>query len=90
MLMKKSILFLLACLLLNVRSLASPGDTITVHDNSRKLPPMLESLRGSGHRIPEWLTLDANSLTAKVVAAPTRDMIDTDVEEQLIVEYYSR
>lgn len=67
-----------------------PGDTITVHENSRKLSPMLESLRGTGHRIPEWLTLDANSLTAKVVAAPTRDMIDTDVEEQLIVEYYSR
>ena len=67
-----------------------PGDTITVHENSRKLAPMLESLRGTGHRIPEWLTFDANSLTAKVVAAPTRDMIDTDVEEQLIVEYYSR
>ena len=67
-----------------------PGDTITVHDNSRKLPPMLESLRGTGRRIPEWLTFDAGSLTARIVSAPTRDMIDTEVEEQLIVEYYSR
>lgn len=67
-----------------------PGDVISVHENSRKLGPMLESLRGTGHRIPEWLTLDANALTAKVIAPPTRDMIDTDVEEQLIVEFYSR
>ena len=67
-----------------------PGDTITVHDNSRKLGPMLDSLRGTGRRIPEWLTFDATSLTAKILTAPTRDMIDTEVEEQLIVEYYSR
>ncbi len=70
--------------------LVKPGDVVTVHENSRRLAPMLESLRGTGHRIPEWLSLDANSLTARVVAAPTRDMIDTEVEEALIVEYYSR
>ncbi len=70
--------------------LVRPGDTITVHENSRKLPPMLNSLRGTGRRIPEWLQFDANSLTAKILSAPTRDMIDTEVEEQLIVEYYSR
>lgn len=70
--------------------LLRPGDTITVHDNSRRLPPMLESLRGTGRRIPEWLSMDANALTARVLSAPTRDMIDTEVEEQLIVEYYSR
>ena len=67
-----------------------PGDVVTVHENSRRLAPMLESLRGTGHRIPEWLALDANSLSARVVSAPTRDMIDTEVEEALIVEYYSR
>ncbi len=67
-----------------------PGDVITVHENSRRLLPMLDALRGTGRRVPEWLTLDANSLTAKIVAPPTRDMIDTDVAEQLIVEYYSR
>ena len=66
------------------------GDTISVHDNSRKLGPMLESLRGMGRRIPEWLTFDANALVGKIIAIPTRDMIDTDVAEQLIVEYYSR
>ena len=66
------------------------GDVITVHDNSRKLGPMLDSLRGMGRRIPEWLSFDATALVGKVVAVPTRDMIDTEVAEQLIVEYYSR
>jgi small subunit ribosomal protein S4 len=67
-----------------------PGDTIEVHEGSRKLPPMLAALTGTGRRIPEWLSLDPNNLTAKVLAAPTRDQIDAPVEEQLIVEYYSR
>jgi small subunit ribosomal protein S4 len=66
------------------------GDTITLRETSRKLPPMLDSLRGMGRRVPEWLTFDANSLTGKILAAPTRDQIDSSVEEQLIVEFYSR
>lgn len=66
------------------------GDVITVHENSRKLVPMLDALRGVGRHIPDWLALDTNTLTAKVLSLPTRDLIDTDVEEQLIVEYYSR
>ncbi|BDI31336.1 30S ribosomal protein S4 [Capsulimonas corticalis] len=70
--------------------LVKPGDVITVHDNSRKLAPMLASLSGMGRHIPDWLNFDASTLTGKVVSLPTRDLIDTDVEEQLIVEYYSR
>jgi len=67
------------------------GDVITVSDNSRKLGPMLDALgAGARRHIPDWLALDPNSLTARVVTMPTRDMIDTDVAEQLIVEYYSR
>ncbi|MGO8673660.1 MAG: 30S ribosomal protein S4 [Capsulimonadaceae bacterium] len=66
------------------------GDVITPREKSRKLPPMLGALRGTGHHIPDWLSFDASTLTARVVAFPTREMIDTDVAEQLIVEYYSR
>jgi len=71
--------------------LLRPGDTITIADRSRKLGPMLEAL-GTGARkhTPEWLDFNANTLTGKVISMPTRDMIDTEVEEQLIVEYYSR
>ncbi|MCX6784245.1 MAG: 30S ribosomal protein S4 [candidate division WWE3 bacterium] len=44
----------------------------------------------SDYKLPTWLELNAQSATAKVVALPTRDQIDADYEEQLIVEYYSR
>jgi small subunit ribosomal protein S4 len=67
-----------------------PGDAIGVHETSRKVPPVLESLRGIGRRTPEWLSFDAAHLTGKVLAAPTRDQIDSPVHEALIVEFYSR
>jgi small subunit ribosomal protein S4 len=66
------------------------GEVISVHESSRKLPCMLESLRGMGRRIPEWLSFDAGQLSGKVLAVPTRDQIDSTVQEQLIVEFYSR
>ena len=39
---------------------------------------------------PQWLNLDAGSLTGKVVGNPARDDVDISINEQLIVEYYSR
>ena len=67
-----------------------PGDVIEVNETSRKLPPMLESLRGMGRRTPEWLSFDGGTLTGRVLAQPTRDQIDAPVEEALIIEFYSR
>jgi small subunit ribosomal protein S4 len=66
------------------------GDVITVAENSRKLQPLLDALSGRGPHIPDWLNLDPSTLTGRVLAVPTRDMIDTEVDEQLIVEFYSR
>ena len=66
------------------------GDVIEVHEGSRKHPQILDTLRGVGRRSPEWLTFDATTLIGKVIAVPTRDQIDAPVEEQLIVEFYSR
>ncbi len=66
------------------------GDTIGVHETSRKLPPMIASLQGMGRRIPEWMTFDAGQLSGRILSAPTRDQIDTTVQEQLIIEFYSR
>jgi small subunit ribosomal protein S4 len=70
--------------------LLRPGDVVSVSDGSRRLPPMLQALSGGGKHIPDWLSFSPGTLTAKVVALPTRNMIDTEVEEQLIVEFYSR
>ena len=40
--------------------------------------------------VPKWLDVDVTKLEAKVVALPAREEIDLDVEEHLIVEYYSK
>ena len=64
---------------------------IAVKEASRKndfVRASVETARGRG--IPSWLEMDADSFTGKVVALPTRDEIKLPVEEQLIVELYSR
>lgn len=42
------------------------------------------------YKLPTWLELNSETAICKVSALPTRDQIDADYEEQLIVEYYSR
>ena len=67
------------------------GDVITVKDDSRKMAPMAEAVKSSaGRTLPAWLGFDAEAFKGEVLAMPKRDEIDTDVQESLIVEYYSR
>jgi small subunit ribosomal protein S4 len=68
-----------------------PQDTIVVRDGSRKRTYFKEraEMLGEGS-VPTWLSLDAKNLTARMVQVPTREEIDMAVDEQLIVEYYSR
>jgi small subunit ribosomal protein S4 len=40
--------------------------------------------------IPEWLSLDIPKMEGRVLTLPTREDIDASLNEQLIVEYYSR
>ena len=40
--------------------------------------------------IPAWLSVDRDKLEGKVLTDPTRDQIDTPIEEHLIVELYSK
>ena len=68
-----------------------PGDEISIVETSAKTTlfgGLLEYAKG--RRVPGWLEFDEQNLKAKVVQMPTRADIDTNVEEQLIVEYYSR
>ena len=44
----------------------------------------------SGRQVPEWLTLDAAALRGTVTRLPERHEMEQQIEEQLIVEYYSR
>jgi small subunit ribosomal protein S4 len=41
-------------------------------------------------QIPSWLSLNAQTMTGKVLAYPSRSDIDATIPEQLVVEYYSR
>ena len=65
-------------------------DVITVRERSKDQPHFKALKEGTGVIVPKWLTLDAENLTGKVVALPTREDIDCPIEEHLIVELYSR
>ena len=64
------------------------GDVITVREKSRDLALIKESLNQKS--VPGWLTLDENALSAKVLENPTREAVDFDINEAMIIEYYSR
>lgn len=66
------------------------GDVITVRQRSAE-SEMFKSLReGTGTVTPKWLTFDAPTLTGTVAAMPARDDIDLQLQENMIVEFYSR
>lgn len=67
------------------------GDVIEVCEGSRGIPYMLACLEArAGKDTPSWLSINKTEFKATVVSMPERADIDTDVQEQLIVEYYSR
>ena len=67
------------------------GDQVTVREKSRKLAIVLSTLESrKGQDVPEWLSVDADTLTGRVLSIPTRGSIATPINEQLIVEFYSK
>ena len=68
-----------------------PGDVVEVKAGSRDMAMIQEGVEQTkGRAIPEWMRMDAVNLKIEVVALPVREQIDTAVQEQLIVEFYSR
>jgi small subunit ribosomal protein S4 len=68
------------------------GDVITLKDKSKKnalVQYAMQSVSGRG-TLPSWLTLDADSSRGTITALPTREDIQFPIEEQLIVELYSK
>jgi small subunit ribosomal protein S4 len=71
--------------------LVKAGDEIGIKESSLSSEKLKANLEGAGKRsIPEWLEYNVNNFTAKVKTMPTREQIDTQVQEHLIVELYSR
>ena len=67
------------------------GDIVTLCEKARgseKFKAVIEA--NSAKPVPEWMDLDRDNFSVKVVNLPERDQIDAPVEEQLIVEFYSK
>jgi len=68
-----------------------PGDRVEVRQSRTSRDPFKtakETLRS--HQGPEWLSVDAATLAGTVAELPRRDQMPLDLNEQLVVEYYSR
>ena len=67
------------------------GDVITVRDRARNFVPILGSLELIGSKIiPAWVSTDTAKLQISILDLPNRKQIDVPVQEQLIVELYSK
>jgi len=67
------------------------GDTVTLREKSRAVGSIIESLEAVVRRgIPQWLELDKDGFCGKVKSLITREDITTPIQEQLIVELYSK
>ena len=67
------------------------GDVVSVIGRTQKNPTVehaMEEVKGRG--IPEWLSFDPNTVSGRIVSMPTREQINLPVQEQLIVELYSK
>ena len=67
------------------------GDTISVHEDSRKIPAIAEAQEVLARRgSPDWLNVESEQFTGEVKAVPQREDITYPVNEHLIVELYSK
>lgn len=67
----------------------STGDVVEIKEKSREMVPIKEAVE-SGREIPEWLRVDNEKLRAEVISEPARESITHPIQEQLIVEFFSR
>ncbi len=67
------------------------GTTVEVKQSSKEIPEIVDSISKVEHRgIPSWVEVDTLNLTGKVLHIPSREEIQLPVQEQLIVELYSK
>ncbi|GAB4344164.1 MAG: 30S ribosomal protein S4 [Desulfobulbaceae bacterium] len=69
----------------------SVGDVISLKEKSRKNELIADNLEGVARRgVPSWLELDAPNFQGTVKSLPTREEVTMPIQEQLIVELYSK
>jgi len=68
-----------------------PGQVVAVRERSRNLVTIQRALDLAGNRgVPPWLSLDRENLKAQVVSVPKREDVSFPIQEQMIVELYSK
>ncbi len=71
--------------------MVSPNDTIALKEKSRKIEGVNDSLAAVARRgVPSWLELDQTNYSGKVKSLPDRQELTMPIQEQLIVELYSK
>jgi small subunit ribosomal protein S4 len=69
----------------------SAGDEVAIRENSRKLVMLEQAKEFAGHQqMPTWLEVDRDNLKGRVLSLPKREDINLPINEQLIVELYSK
>ena len=76
----------------NIPSFAvRPGANIEVHEKSKKVLRIQEAIETVDRRgIPQWLEVDKKGLKGQVKSVPNREDLTMPIQEQLIVELYSK
>ncbi len=71
--------------------LVKPGDTVEVEEKSRKIPQVLEAMETVVRRgIPNWIEVEKENFRGTLAALPNREDITIPIQEQLVVELYSK
>jgi len=71
--------------------LLRPGDVIELREKSKKVVRIQEALEGVARRgVPQWLALDKEQMIGHVKSPPAREDITIPIQENLIVELYSK
>ena len=68
------------------------GDVVAVRENSRGVTAITSAVEIAKNRTstPDWLSLDAEKLSGRVLQKPGRESVSLPIQEQLIVELYSK
>ena len=69
--------------------MVKPGDVIAVKEKSKSSPKFKE-IQDMQVVVPSWMTVDTDKLEGKILNLPTREEIETPIQEHLIVELYSK
>jgi len=71
--------------------LVKPGDVVDVRQGSREMPALLANRQTTSHQtVPSWIDADRDNLSAKILSSPQRQEIALPIQEQLVVELYSK